>query len=36
MLDAIMKEQAKMRIRDRELKTIVLKLSEPWWKKVFR
>ena len=36
MLDAIIKEQTEVRMRDRELMAIILEISEPWWKKVFR
>ena len=36
LLDAIIKEQTEIRIRDRELMTIILEIRKPWWKKVFR
>ena len=36
LLDAIIKEQTEIRIRDRELMTIILGIRKPWWKKVFR
>ena len=36
LLDAIIKEQTEIRIRDRELMTIILGIRMPWWKKVFR
>ena len=36
LLDAIIKEQAEIRIRDRELMAIILEIRKPWWKKVFR
>ena len=36
LLDAIIKEQTEIRIRDRELMAIILEIRKPWWKKVFR
>ena len=36
LLDAIIKEQTEMRIRDCELMAIILEIRKPWWKKVFR
>ena len=36
LLDAIIKEQTEIRIRDRELMTTILEIRKPWWKKVFR
>mgnify|MGYP003497895126 FL=1 len=36
LLDAIIKEQNEIRIRNRELMTIILEIRKPWWKKVFR
>ena len=36
LLDAIIKEQTEIRIRDRELIAIILEIRKPWWKKVFR
>ena len=36
LLDAIIKEQTEIWIRDRELMTIILGIRKPWWKKVFR
>ena len=36
MLDAIIKEQNEIWIRDRELMAIILEIRKPWWKKVFR
>ena len=35
LLDAIIKEQTEIRIRDRELMTTILEIRKPWWKKVF-
>ena len=35
LLDAIIKEQTEIRIRDRELMAIILEIRKPWWKKVF-
>ena len=35
LLDAIIKEQNEIRIRNRELMTIILEIRKPWWKKVF-
>ena len=35
-LDDIMKEQTEGRIRDREIKSILIEICMPWWKKVFR
>lgn len=35
-IDAIMKEQAEIRMHNRELKTIIQEICQPWWKKVFR
>ena len=35
LLDAIIKEQTEMRIRDCELMAIILEIRKPWWKKVF-
>ena len=36
LLDAIIKEQTEIRIRDREVMAIILEIRKPWWKKVFR
>ena len=36
LLDAIIKEQTEIRIRDRKLMAIILEIRKPWWKKVFR
>ena len=36
LLDALIKEQTEIRIRDRELIAIILEIRKPWWKKVFR
>ena len=36
LLDAIIKEQNEIWIRDRELMAIILEIRKPWWKKVFR
>ena len=36
LLDAIIKEQTEVKIRDRELMAIILEIRKPWWKKVFR
>ena len=36
LLDAIIKEQTEIRIRDRELMAIILEIRKPWCKKVFR
>ena len=35
LLDAIIKEQTEMRIRDCELMAIIPEIRKPWWKKVF-
>ena len=35
-LDVIIKEQTEGRIRDREIKSILIEICMPWWKKVFR
>ena len=35
LLDAIIKEQTEIRIRDRELMAIIQEIRKPWWKKVF-
>ena len=35
LLDAIIKEQTEIRIRDRELMAIILEIRKPWWKMVF-
>ena len=32
LLDAIIKEQTEIRIRDRELMAIILEIRKPWWK----
>ena len=36
LLDAIIKEQNEIRIRNRELMAIIIEIRKPWWKKVFR
>ena len=33
LLDAIIKEQTEIRIRDRELMAIILEIRKPWWKR---
>lgn len=35
-LDVIMKEQTEGKIRDREIKSILIEICKLWWKKVFR